>query len=102
MQNMPMKVSSLGEKNEEIYDHHIDPKEVGKELTDLEDRSSRNNTRIDWVAEENGESWDGCEQKVKKIFMDKLELENDIIIERAHKVKKKQIWQEGSTTHNSV
>ena len=34
--------------------------------------------------------------------MDKLELENDIIIERAHRAKKKQIWQEGSTSNNSV
>ena len=36
--------------------------------------------------------------------MDKLELENDIITERAYrtKKKKKQIWQEGSTWNNSV
>ena len=51
---------------------------------------------------ENGESWDNCEQKVKENFMDKLELENNIIIERAHRAKKKQIWQEGSTSNNSV
>ena len=38
---------------------------------------------------ENGESWDNCEQKVKENFMDKLELENNIIIERAHRAKKK-------------
>ena len=38
---------------------------------------------------ENGESWDNCEQKVKDNFMDKLELENNIIIERAHRAKKK-------------
>ena len=29
-----------------------------------------------------------CEQNVKEIFMDKLELENDIIIVRAHRAKK--------------
>ena len=34
--------------------------------------------------------------------MHKLELENDIIIEGAHRAKKKQIWQEGSTSNNSV
>ena len=38
---------------------------------------------------ENGESWDNCKQKVKENFMDKLELENNIIIERAHRAKKK-------------
>ena len=69
---------------------------------DLEDRYRRNNLKIDGVAEENGETWDNCKQKVKEIFMDKLELENDIIIERAHRTKKKQIWQEGSASNNSV
>ena len=35
--------------------------------------------------------------------MHKLELKNDIIIEGAHRAKKKkQIWQEGSTYNNSV
>ena len=102
VQNMQRKVSSLEEKVEEIYDYQIDLDEVEKKFTDLEDRSRRNNLRIDGVAEENGESWDDCEQKVKEIFMDKLELENVIIIERAHRAKKKQIWQEGSTSNNSV
>ena len=78
---MQSKVSSLEEKVEEIYDYQIDPDEVEKKLTDLEDRSRRNNLRIDEVAEENGESWDDCERKVKEIFIDKLE--------RAHRAKKK-------------
>ena len=34
--------------------------------------------------------------------MDKLKLENDIITERAHRAKKKQMWQEGSTSNNIV
>ena len=34
------------------------------------------------------EQMDDCERKVKEIFMDKIELENDIIIERAHRSKK--------------
>ena len=75
VQNMQGKVSSLEEKVEEIYCYQIDPDEVEKKLTDLEDHSRRNNLQIDGVAEENGESWDDCERKVKKIF----------IIERAHR-----------------
>ena len=88
VQNMQRRVSSLEEKIEEIYDHQIDPDEVEKKLTDLEDCSTRNNLRIDGVAEENCETWDDCEREVKEIVMDKLELENDIIIERAHRNKK--------------
>ena len=87
VQNMQRKVSSLEEKVDEIYDYQIDPDEVEKKLTDLEDCCRRNNLRIDGVVEENGETWDDCERKVKEIIMDKLELENDIIIERAHGTK---------------
>ena len=69
VQNMHRKVSSLDEKVEEIYDYQIDPDEVEKKLTDLEDRSRRNNLRINGVAEENGEmSWDDCERKVKDFY----------------------------------
>ena len=102
VKNMQRKVSSSEEKVDKICDYQIDPDEVEKKLTDLEDSSRRNNLRIDGVAEENSETWDDYERKVKEIFMDKLELENDIIIERAHRTKKKQIWQEGSASNNSV
>ena len=54
VQNMQRNVSSFEEKIDEIYDYQIDPDEVEKKLTDLEDRSRRNNLRIDRVAEENG------------------------------------------------
>ena len=81
---MHRKVSSLEEKVEKIYDYQIDPDQIEKKLTDLKDCSMRNNLQIDGVAEENGE----YERKVKEIFMDKLELENDIIIERAHRARK--------------
>ena len=43
VQNMQRKVSSIEEKVDEIYDYHIDPDEIAKKLTDLEDRSRRNN-----------------------------------------------------------
>ena len=54
VRNMQRNVSSFEEKIDEIYDYQIDPDEVEKKLTDLEDRSRRNNLRIDRVAEENG------------------------------------------------
>ena len=56
VQNMQRKVSNLEEKVEEIYVYLIDPDEVEKKLTDLDDCSRRNNLRIDGVAEENDES----------------------------------------------
>ena len=53
---MQIKVSRLEEKAEETYDYQIDPEEVEKKLTNLEDRSRRNNLRIEGAAEENGET----------------------------------------------
>ena len=47
------------------FDYQIDPDELEKKLPDFEDRSRR------WL------------------FIDKLKLENDIIIEKAHRAKKK-------------
>ena len=85
---MQRKASSLERKVKEIYDYQIDPDEVAKKLTDLENCSRRKNLRIDGVAEENGEGWDDYDRKMKEIFMDKLELENDINIERAHRARK--------------
>ena len=87
-QNMQRKVSSLGEKVEEIYYYQIDPDEVEKKFTDFEDRSRRNNLRIDEVAEENGESWDDCEQKAKEILMEKLELETILLLKELIELKK--------------
>ena len=88
---MQRKVISLEVEVEEIYEYQIDPDKIEKKLTELEDRSRRNDLRIDGVAEESGESWDNCERKLKEIFMGKLELENDIISERAHRAKKANI-----------
>ena len=39
---MQRKASSLEEKVEEIYDYQVDPDEVEKKLTDLEDCSWKN------------------------------------------------------------
>ena len=52
VQNMQRNVSSLEEKVDEICDYQIDPDEVEKKLTALEDHSRRNNLRIDGCAEE--------------------------------------------------
>ena len=53
-------------------------------IRDLEDRSRRNNLRIDGVAESLNETWETTEKKVMDVFENKLGLRN-IIIERAHR-----------------
>ena len=77
----------------EIYEYQIDPDYVDNSLTDirnklneLEDRSRRNNIRIDGIAEEPGETWEECEGKVQRLLSEELNI-NDVVIECAHKVK---------------
>ena len=68
---------------QEIYEYQIDPKYVLNKLTELEDRSRRNNIRIDGIKETKGETWNDCEEKVQDMFAQKLGLDG-IEIERAH------------------
>ena len=52
----------------------------------LENQSRRNNIRIDGILEEENESWDTTEEKVKQVLAEKLNLEEALHIERAHRV----------------
>nr|XP_047124201.1 uncharacterized protein LOC124806936 [Hydra vulgaris] len=60
---------------------------INNKLRKIEDRSRRNNLRIDGVPENDNESWNDCELKVKKIFNDYLGVHN-VKIERAHRTRK--------------
>ena len=40
--------------------------DMRNKLTELEDKSRRNNMRIDGIAEEPGETWEKCERKVQR------------------------------------
>ncbi|XP_057304910.1 uncharacterized protein LOC130641911 [Hydractinia symbiolongicarpus] len=61
-------------------------KDLKEKLREMEDRSRRNNLRIDGLAEHEKGSWEDCKQKVKNLLKQKLNLEN-IIIERIHRVR---------------
>lgn len=54
----------------------------------LEGQSRRNNIVIDGVPESTGESWADSEEKVKDIFRQKLQLQRDMEMERAHRIGK--------------
>ena len=63
-------------------------RDIFNKLRIQEDRSRRNNIRVDGIAENEGETWDDCAVKVKSFLNDKLGF-NDVNIERAHRVKSK-------------
>ena len=78
---------------EEIYEYQIDPDyvnysltDISNKLTELEDRSRRNNIRIDGTAEEPGKTWGKYKRKVQRLLREELDI-NDVVIERAHRVK---------------
>ena len=77
----------------EIYEYQIDLDyvndslvDIRNKLTELEDRSRRNNIRINGIAEEPGETLEECERKVHRLLSEELDM-NDVVIERAHRVK---------------
>ena len=91
--NVEENMSKVKEDLQEIYEYQIEPDYVNDSLTDirnklteLEDRSRRNNIRIDGIAEEPGETWEECERKVHRLLSEELDI-NDVVIERAHRVK---------------
>ena len=61
-----------------------------KKLADLEDHSRRNNLRFDGFQEETNETWEESESIITDFVKEKLEIEEDILIERAHRTGKIQ------------
>ena len=87
------KISMFEIKMNEMCDYQIYPdyandslSELQEKISEMEDRSHRNNIQVDGVTEEKGEMWEDCEYKVLEILRDKLEIE-DVTIESAHRVK---------------
>ena len=64
------KVEKLQEQINELWDYQTDP--------------------IDGINEKENETWDECEQEVQSLIKDKLEIAENIVIERAHRIKKKE------------
>ena len=74
----------------EIEDDLLDPTFVLEKLTELEDRSRRNNVRIDGIPEISNETWESCEEEVRKIIKNKLDITDDIELDRCHRMGKFQ------------
>ena len=74
----------------EIEDELLDPTFVMDKLTELEDRSRWNNVRIDGIPETPNETWENCEEEVRKVIRNKLDITDDIEIDRCHRMGKFQ------------
>ena len=74
---------------EDINELWKDNNQLCERLRDLEDRSRRDNLRIDGIAEVENEMWEQTEEILQSLFKEKLQLEN-ISVERAHRVGNKE------------
>lgn len=75
------------------FGHYID-----KKFAELEDRNRRNNLRFDNVSEENeNETWDESERKVKEVIKEIGLDSKNIKIERAHRVGSKRVGRKNRT-----
>ena len=83
-------IDSLSTKIEEleisIEGNKFDAKPINKRLDTLEDFSRRNNLRFDGIEETPGENWEIVAEKVRRIVKEKVGLEKEVEIERAHRV----------------
>ena len=85
------KIEKLKEQINELWDYQVDPERLEvteRKIVDLEDRSRRNNLRIDGISEKENETWDECGQEVQSLIKDKLGIAENIVIERARRIKK--------------
>ena len=80
-----MLQKDLNEVEKGLRDHE----DITNKVIELEDRSRRNNLRIDGIVETDNDSWESCEKQSQKIIKEKLEIEKIIKIDRCHRAGKK-------------
>ena len=75
--------------------------EVLMKIIDLEDRSRRNNLRVDGIKERPNETWENCKKELDTLFKEGLGIEDEVVIERANRVKTGKS-KKGSTPRTDV
>ena len=64
--------------------------ELKEQLRIQEDRSRRNNIRVDGIEEDENETWENTEDKLRSFLYDELEITNQLYIVRAHRVRRRE------------
>ena len=70
---MEKKIFTFKIKINEMYYYQTDLDYANDSLPELQDRTRRNNIRVDGATDEKGETWEDCEKNVLGILRDKLE-----------------------------
>ena len=64
--------------------------ELKEQLRIQEDCSRRNNIRVDSIEEDENETWENTENKLRSFLYDELEITDELYIERAHRVRRRK------------
>ena len=64
--------------------------ELKEKLRIQEDRLRRNNIRVDGIEEDENETWENTENKLRSFLYDELEITDELYIERAHPVRRRE------------
>ena len=59
-----------------------------EQLRIQEDRSRRNNIKVDGIEEDENEAWENTENKLRSFLYDELEITNELYRERANGVRR--------------
>ena len=70
----------------DIEDDLLNADEVSTKLIELEDRSRRNNLRIDGIKEKPNKTWEACEKNPQNIIAYKLGIESEVEINIYHRI----------------
>ena len=79
-------LKELDKNINEVQQDLLDPKYVSSKLIELEDRSRRNNLRIDEIDEKPNKTWDECEARVQELIKVNLGITDAIEFERYHRI----------------
>ena len=85
MQELKSSVATIGESKDDASGNPEELRQIKAKVNDLENRTRRNNIRIDGIQENEKESWAETESKVQSIIRNDLGIVEDVTIERAHR-----------------
>ena len=86
------QVPSKSDPVKRLEDLENDFADLQDKIDDLESRSRRNNLCFEGVPEQDGgeKTWEATEKRLRELVLPKLEVPEDIVIERAHRVGQRQ------------
>ena len=72
------ELSKIKSDMQVLEDDLLDPNEVPKKITELKDRSRRNNLHFNGLTEDPNKTWDDCEQKLQDVLLNNSNIDGYI------------------------